>query len=77
MVTPQAHEASAVVAPDDSVHIPDLPSILLESTRLPEAFHPDPADRIIVATARSYGATLLTQDRKILDYPHVRTAGPT
>jgi PIN domain nuclease of toxin-antitoxin system len=57
--------------------LPLTPQILLESTRLPEPFHSDPADRIIVATARSHGATLLTQDRKILDYPHVRTSGPT
>ena len=47
------------------------PRIAVESTRLPGAFHRDPADQIIVATARVLGCPLLTQDRKILDYPHV------
>lgn len=49
------------------------PRIAAESTRLPGAFHRDPADQIIVATARVHGCALLTADRKILDYPHVRT----
>jgi PIN domain nuclease of toxin-antitoxin system len=40
---------------------------------LPEPIHADPADRIIIATALSFGATLVTKDRKILSYPHVRT----
>lgn len=34
-----------------------------------EAFHPDPADRFIVATALARGATLLTADRAILEWP--------
>ena len=38
------------------------------STRLPGAFHSDPADRIIVATARHLGAILVTEDKLILDY---------
>jgi PIN domain nuclease of toxin-antitoxin system len=45
--------------------------ILIEATRLPQPFHRDPADQIIVATARYHGIPLLTQDRQILDYPHV------
>lgn len=45
----------------------------ISSTQLPGDFHKDPADRIIVATARRYGAPLVTSDVKILDYPHVRT----
>jgi PIN domain nuclease of toxin-antitoxin system len=43
------------------------------AVELPEPFHADPADRIIVATALSLGATLVTKDRKILSYPHVKT----
>lgn len=43
------------------------------SVNLPEPFHADPADRMIVATARVLGATLITSDRKILRYPHVQT----
>ena len=35
---------------------------------LPGRFHHDPADRMIVATARETGATLLTRDRRILRY---------
>jgi PIN domain nuclease of toxin-antitoxin system len=47
--------------------------IALESCHLPGIFHSDPADQIIVATARIHGATLLTKDEKILDYPHVKS----
>ena len=43
------------------------PAIAAELAALPDAFHRDPADRILVATARVLGATLLTQDRRILD----------
>ena len=45
--------------------------IALASAELPPPFHRDPADRLIVAFARRARATLLTSDRKILDYPHV------
>lgn len=44
------------------------PAIAVDSVRLPGAIHADPADRIIIATARSFGAPLLTADRAILDY---------
>lgn len=47
---------------------PLTPSIAILSTRLPGEFHGDPADRILVATARIEGARLLTKDRQILDY---------
>jgi len=42
--------------------------VLAASTNLPGTIHSDPADRIIVATAREYGLRLVTRDRKILDY---------
>lgn len=45
--------------------------IIQEAYSLPGSFHQDPADRILVATCRLRGLTLLTADRKILDYPHV------
>lgn len=48
------------------------PSIAVESTRLPGEFHRDPADQLIVATARIHDCPLLTLDRKILDYKHVK-----
>lgn len=44
-----------------------------ESCHLPDEFHRDPADRIIVATARIFELTLITMDRRILQYPHVKT----
>ena len=48
------------------------PEIAMESCNLPGDFHKDPADRIIVATARTHNLTLLTKDRKIIEYPHVQ-----
>ena len=40
---------------------------------LPEPFHRDPADRLLVATARCHALTLVTADERILAYPHVRS----
>jgi len=57
--------------------LPVTPQLLLESTILPGPFHSDPADQIIVATARAHSLPLLTEDRKIIDYPHVQVIGPT
>lgn len=51
------------------------PEIAIESTRLPEKFHRDPADQMIVATARVYQCPLITSDEKILNYGHVETVG--
>ena len=48
--------------------IPLTPEIAVDSSRLPGVFHGDPADRILVATARRQGAILLTRDEKILSY---------
>jgi PIN domain nuclease of toxin-antitoxin system len=47
--------------------------IAIKSVSLPGEFHKDPADRIIVATARKFAAPLITKDEKILAYPHVKT----
>jgi len=47
--------------------------IAMDSCSLPGEFHRDPADRIIVATARTHNLTLLTKDRKIRKYPYVKT----
>jgi PIN domain nuclease of toxin-antitoxin system len=47
---------------------PLTPEIALDSSRLPAPFHGDPADRIIVATARSAAARLLTRDAKLIAY---------
>lgn len=48
-------------------------SIAAKSVDLPGRLHNDPADRIIIATAREYGATLVTSDKRILAYPHVQS----
>ena len=47
--------------------------VLVEACRLPEGFHGDPADQMIVATARHHGAVLITKDDRIRKYGHVRT----
>ncbi len=47
---------------------PLSPSIAVASTRLPWDVHPDPADRILLATARHLDATLVSADRQLLAY---------
>ncbi|HKK19597.1 MAG TPA: type II toxin-antitoxin system VapC family toxin [Opitutales bacterium] len=42
---------------------------LIEAYSLPGPFHRDPCDRIIVGTARKHDLSIVTSDRKILDYP--------
>lgn len=44
------------------------PAILIDSSSLPGDFHSDPADRIIVATARALDMIVVTRDRGILSY---------
>ncbi len=53
--------------------IPVNNAIAAKSVMLPEFAHKDPADRIIIATAREYGATLITSDGKLLNYKHVKS----
>jgi PIN domain nuclease of toxin-antitoxin system len=47
--------------------------ILVESCRLPGPFHGDPADQIIVATARDREAVIVSRDDRIRRYDHVRS----
>ncbi|MDH5720555.1 MAG: type II toxin-antitoxin system VapC family toxin [Spirochaetia bacterium] len=54
-------------APGMSVY-PLSPEVAYESTILPGDFHGDPADRMIIATARVLNATLLTFDKEIIKY---------
>lgn len=64
-----AREWANAVLRTDEVELAELTaSIAADAGTLPEGIHGDPADRIIVATARSLGCPLLTKDRKILDY---------
>jgi PIN domain nuclease of toxin-antitoxin system len=44
------------------------PELLIASSYLPGKPPRDPTDRIIAATARELGATLITRDRALLDY---------
>jgi PIN domain nuclease of toxin-antitoxin system len=45
--------------------LPMTPRIAVEIADLPEAFHRDPADRIIVATSRAHRVPVLTHDERI------------
>ena len=47
--------------------------IIEEAYSLPDAFHADPADRILAATSRTKSLIFLTADKKILSYPHVKS----
>jgi PIN domain nuclease of toxin-antitoxin system len=53
--------------------VPLTSSIAYRSTVLPMPFHDDPADQLIVATARNENATILTKDKRILEYPYVQS----
>ncbi|MFH1933326.1 MAG: type II toxin-antitoxin system VapC family toxin [Pseudomonadota bacterium] len=48
-------------------------SIAVKSVNLPQPLHSDPADRIIIATAITIAAPVITKDEKLLNYPHVKT----
>ncbi len=52
--------------------VPLTPTIAYKSSVLPKPFHDDPADQIIVATAREENATLLTKDERMLNYNHIK-----
>ncbi len=59
--------------PDMIEILPLSREVAVESISLPEGFHADPADELIVATARLHHATLITADERIQAYPHVKT----
>ena len=48
--------------------LPVTTSIAVESTQLPDGFHGDPSDRLIVATCRIHQLNLMKADKKICDY---------
>lgn len=58
----------AVLAKPGVQLAPLEPEIAVASTRLPFEMHADPADRILVATARHRGATLVTADGALLEF---------
>lgn len=43
------------------------------AVQLPGELHPDPADRMIVATSLTLGAPLVTKDKRILQFQHIET----
>lgn len=67
LITPQRWFARLFEVPN--VRLANMaPDLLIASSFLPGDPPRDPADRIIAATAREYGATLMTRDRALLDY---------
>ena len=65
----------AAVAPPLVRRIGLSPAVAAEVAQLPDTFHRDPADRIIVASARTIGAVLLTHDDRIIESQLVPTIG--
>lgn len=65
--TPQAWLADLLARPGVRV-VPLDPGVALSASYLPGSFHRDPADRLLIATARDLGVPLVTRDRRILDY---------
>ncbi len=63
----------AAVAPPLVRRVSISPTVAAAVAELPDDFHRDPADRIIVASTLTIGATLLTQDRRIIDSGLVAT----
>jgi PIN domain nuclease of toxin-antitoxin system len=55
-----------------AILLPLTPRIAIEACKLPGRFHRDPADQIIVATARVHNVSLMTADEKIRGYPYVK-----
>jgi PIN domain nuclease of toxin-antitoxin system len=58
----------SVLAMPGILMAPIEPAIAVDSVLLPGSFHADPADRLIVATARHKALPLVTADRSILEY---------
>lgn len=52
--------------------LPLSPAVAVAATQLPEPFHPDPADRFLVAQARDLAIPLVSADVKIRAYPHLQ-----
>jgi len=58
------------------VHLTPLtPDIAIESSFLPGQLHNDPADRLLIATARALDIPIVTRDRRILDYARSGSVG--
>ena len=69
---PVDHWVEQALAYPGVILLPLIPRIAVASTQLPQPFQKDPADQIIVATARCLDCALATDDTEILAYPHVK-----
>ena len=65
--TPQAWLADLLAQPGLRL-TPLEPHVALSASYLPGQLHDDPADRLLIASARELGVPLVTRDRRILDY---------
>ena len=66
-MTPQRWFESLIENPN--VRLAEMgPRLLIAASFLPGRPPRDPADRILAATARDIGATLITRDRALLAY---------
>ncbi len=70
---PLADWLTAAANPKGIRIVPLSIDISIEANTLPGEFHKDPADQIIVASARKHNLQLITADNRILAYPHVKT----
>lgn len=70
---PLEHWLDLATAPPGLQLVEMTRPILIESCRLPPPFHGDPADQIIVATARDRDAVVVSRDDRLRRYDHVRT----
>jgi PIN domain nuclease of toxin-antitoxin system len=66
-------ETSVRALIQDITVIPITPEIAALTTQFPEDYPRDPADRIIGATARAEGLTLVTRDERIRNCPLLKT----
>ena len=69
MQSPSSPQRGSPAARNPRVRLADMPpDVLIAASFLPGKPPRDPSDRIIAATARELGATLITRDRALLDY---------
>ncbi|MCP4680597.1 MAG: type II toxin-antitoxin system VapC family toxin [Deltaproteobacteria bacterium] len=68
---PIAEWRRAVLAAPGIIEIPVLGDIGIEAVNLPPGLHEDPADRLLVATARIHNLVLGTRDHRLLEYAQI------
>ena len=73
LTIPLSEWTSKALDPDLIQLLPLTQQVAIDSTTLPDDFHSDPADELIIATARLHNATLITADKKIQRYNSVKT----